>query len=87
MERHWIQGGFFLVTDAASPPGASGVLPKHLLTVSTCIADSYPDMPALPSATSDPAEAMRIRERLKLTERELRDLQAWVDEYSLDDTG
>jgi len=77
-EAAWIQAGFFWISDGRAPLRESSLLPTRLVTVSTCIVDSYPDSWALPWFTTPPEKLLEIRASLALDDRDFAALLAWV---------
>ncbi|HEV8113661.1 MAG TPA: hypothetical protein VGR31_12870 [Planctomycetota bacterium] len=78
MKGSWIEAGFFLVSPGKAPASGGGLLPPRILTISTCVAESYPDVWALPWAETPALELRRIRAQLALEESGFADLCAWV---------
>ena len=78
INAEWIEAGFFLVSSGKSPERQSRLLPARIVTISTCIVESYPDSWALPWVEARPEELLKIRELLSLGESGLADLRSWV---------
>ncbi len=67
-----------MISDSATPNRESRLLPPRIVTVSTCVVESYPDVWALPWATT-PSETLRqIRESLSLDESAFAEMFSWV---------
>ena len=80
MQHEWLEAGFFVVSDATSPKRAGSPLPSRIVTVSTCIVESYPDEWALPWFQTSPEDLERIRASLGLNRSAFSGLRAWVEE-------
>lgn len=78
MESQWIEAGFFVISDGRSPEREPRLLPPRLVTVSTCIAEVYPDVPLL-AGTNTPARLLdRMRKALRLDTSDFARLRSWV---------
>lgn len=80
MQREWLEARYFIVSDAPSPDRASGLLPPRVVTVSTCIVESYPDAWALPWVQTPGDELDKLREFLGLDMAAFSALRSWVGE-------
>lgn len=78
MDCEWFEAGFFVVSGGKSPKRRSRLLPARIVTVSTCVVESYPDSWALPWVETTPDELRHIREALSLDESGFADLRSWV---------
>lgn len=84
MQHAWIEAGYIIVSDALAP-GRDGVRgPQRIVTMSTCIVDSYPDGWALPWTNISDAELDEHRASLGLGALEFAALRAWVSD-AIDD--
>jgi hypothetical protein len=78
MECEWLEAGFFVVSGGKSPERGNNLLPPRIVTVSTCIVESYPDFWCLPWAETTTEQLLSIRESLALADSEFEDLRSWV---------
>jgi hypothetical protein len=78
MTREWLHGGYFLVSEAVAPAAAAGLLPARFVTLSTCLAKSYPDVWGMPWAEVTADEEHRLCDELALDADGFRALRAWV---------
>lgn len=78
MQREWIDAGYVLLTEGRSPKSSHGLLPAHLVTVSTCLVDAYPDSWALPWVETSLVESRAIQDSLGLEDDEFALLREWV---------
>jgi len=78
MECEWLEAGFFVITGGKSPARETCLLPERIVTVSTCIVESYPDSWALSWVKTTPDQVRQIRETLALKDSELAELRSWV---------
>jgi len=75
----WIQAGFFVITDGKAPARQGSPLPARVVTVCTCIGESYPDAWALPGVEVPEKTLSGVRRTLALDDREFGDLRTWVE--------
>ena len=80
MHGAWIEAGFFISTGGKSPTREEGLLPPHLVTVSECIAEIYPDYWALPWAKATDEAIASVKEALQLDDPGLERLRKWVSD-------
>lgn len=78
MDHEWIQAGFFIISSGNAPVRENRLLPERILTVSTCIVDSYPDAWALPWVETAPDQLRSIQEKIALDNTVFENLRNWV---------
>ncbi len=78
MECEWLEAGFYIISGGKSPERATCLLPERIVTVSTCIVESYPDSWALPWAATTSDELRQIQALLGLKDSEFAELRSWV---------
>jgi hypothetical protein len=76
----WIEAGYLILSDAPPPPSERRHLPSRIVTASTCIADSYPDVWALPWVSATPEELRAEQTTRGLDASEVAAIRAWVAE-------
>ena len=75
----WIQAGFFLISTRETPWHDSELLPPHVVTVSNCIVECFPDTRLLLAENLPGFDQEELRSRLQLHEDEFPGLLAWID--------
>ncbi len=78
MEQAWVEAGFFVIADGASPQQARPLLPPAIVTVSACIVDSYPGSWALPWTNTSPDTLAEVQRSLALDDGAFAELCASV---------
>lgn len=76
----WIGAGFFLLSEGKSSEKSPRLLPAHIITVSNCIVDTYPDSWALPWVDTPADELRSMRDSLGLDDNAFGDLRSWVEQ-------
>lgn len=73
-----IEAGYYIVSDAIPPNRERVFTPPRVVTISTCIVDSYPDAWALPWAGTSESQLREHQTSLGLEAPETAALRAWV---------
>jgi len=78
MECEWLEAGFYVISGGKSPEMTTSLLPERVVTVSSCIVETYPDSWALPWVATSPDELRRWQALLGLNDSDVAELRSWV---------